>query len=142
MVVRPCMGLTHGRMTIYGYNTWPDDHIWVYHMVTAASRPWCQGAWPKTRRLSPQKSSVAAWERACAHWPRPIIQGRVTTYGYNTWSYGHIWVYHMVIWSYMGITHGLMTIYGYNTYLDAVLDRSGGASLHMPSPHPRRQKGM
>ena len=22
-----------GHMTIYGYNLWPDGHIWAYHMV-------------------------------------------------------------------------------------------------------------
>ena len=33
-----CRGRDRHRMTIYGYNTWSDGHIWVYYMVAAHCR--------------------------------------------------------------------------------------------------------
>ena len=37
-VICPYMGITHGHMPIYGYNTWSYAHTWVYYMGITPGR--------------------------------------------------------------------------------------------------------
>ena len=93
-------------MTVYGYDTWSYDHIWVYRMMCRrhpARAILHLGQRSRLEVICPYMPVMHAPPPTCALWPPCAwIRGDMPMHGRR------------VIWQYMGIIHGRMTIYGYN----------------------------